>query len=80
MHLGSKIWLVAIEAYVTSSTVLHLPFVYVQGSQTVTSFPMVEASELVALQTLFSFVQDTGDRAATVGVVEDQRDALLNLR
>ena len=70
----------SLTAQQPNSTVLHLPFVYVQGSQAVTSFPMVQASELVALQTHFSFVQDSGDRAATVGVVEDQRYALLNLR
>ncbi len=40
-----------------SSTVSELPFVYVQWSQTVTLFPVIEACKLVALQTSFAFMQ-----------------------
>jgi hypothetical protein len=39
------------------STVSELPFVYVQWSQAVTLFPVIEACKLVALQTPFAFMQ-----------------------
>jgi hypothetical protein len=41
----------------TSSTVSELSFVYVQWSQAVTLFPMIEACKFVALQTPFAFMQ-----------------------
>jgi DnaK suppressor protein len=40
-----------------SSTVSELPFVYVQWSQAVTLFPVIQACKFVALQTPFAFMQ-----------------------
>ena len=40
-----------------SSTVSEPPFVYVQRSQEVMLFPVIEACKLVALQTPFTFMQ-----------------------
>ena len=39
------------------STVSEPPFVYVQRSQEVMLFPVIEACQLVALQTPFTFMQ-----------------------
>jgi hypothetical protein len=42
-----------------SSTVSEPPFVYIQWSQAVMLFPVIEACKLVALQTPFTFMQHT---------------------
>jgi hypothetical protein len=39
-----------------SSTVSHLPFVYVQRGQAITLFPVIQACEFVASEALFAFL------------------------
>jgi hypothetical protein len=43
----------------TISTVSEPPFIYIQWSQEVTLFPVIEACNLVTLQTPFPFMQHT---------------------
>ena len=64
----------------SNSTVLDSSFVDVQGSQAVTLFPVVQACELAAGESGFSFALDTGRGGAAAGLVEDVGDALANLR
>ena len=45
--------------FLTNSTVSESPLVYVQWSQAVMLFPVIEACKLVALQTPFPFMQHT---------------------
>ena len=52
----------------------------VQGRQAVTLFPVVQACELVADESGFSFALDTGRDGAAAGLIEDVGDALANLR
>jgi hypothetical protein len=49
--------LFAARINLTSSTVSESPLVYVQWSQAVMLFPVIEACKLVALQTPFTFMQ-----------------------
>jgi len=68
-----------IDETLFSSTVLELPFVYIQWSQEVTLFPVIEACKLVTLQTPFAFMQHTSHRPALTRLVKDQRDAFADL-
>ena len=63
-----------------SSTVSESPFVYVQWSQAVMLFPVIEACKLVALQTPFPLMQHTWHRPALAHMVKEQRDAFADLR
>ncbi len=67
-----------------SSTVFpgnsELPFIYVQRGQSVTLFPVVEASKLIALQSLLTLLEHVQLRAALKCLVQDQGDAVANLR
>ena len=68
----------------SSSTVspgnLERSFVYVQWSQSLTLFPMIEAGKLIAPQALLAFGQHLRHRAALKRLAQDHRDALANLR
>jgi hypothetical protein len=67
-----------------SSTVspgnLELSFMYVQWSQSLTLFPMIEAGQLIALQALLAFGQHLRHRVALKRLAQDHRNALANLR
>ena len=69
---------------ITSSTVspgnLELSFMYVQWSQSLTLFPMIEAGKLIALQALLAFGQHLRHRAALKRLAHDHRNALADLR
>ena len=56
-----------------------MPFVDVQGSQAITSFPMEQACELVASEARFAFALDAGRGATAAGLIEDAGDAVVNL-
>lgn len=70
--------------HICSSTVspgnLELSFMYVQWSQSLTLFPMIEAGKLIAPQALLAFGQHLRHRAALKRLAQDHRDALANLR
>jgi hypothetical protein len=53
---------------------------YVQWSQSVTLFPMIEAGKLIAPQALLAFSQHLRHRVALKRLAQDHRDALANLR
>jgi len=57
-----------------------LPFIYVQRGQSITLFPVVEASKLIALQSLLTLLEHVQLRAALKCLVQDQGDAVANLR
>src|SRR5882724_926498 len=59
----------------SSSTVSELPFVYVQWSQAVMLFPVIEACKCIALQTPCTFMQQARRGPALTRIVKDQRDA-----
>src|SRR5713101_8894078 len=63
----------------STSTVSELPFVYVQWSQAVMLFPVIEACKFIALQTPFTFMQQARRGPALTRIVKDQRDAFANL-
>jgi len=67
-----------------SSTVspgnLELSCMYVQWSQSLTLFPMIEAGQLIAPQALLAFGQHLRHRAALKRLAQDHRDTLANLR
>jgi hypothetical protein len=63
----------------STSTVSEPPFVYVQWSQEVMLFPVIEACKLVALQTPFPFMQHTWYRPALARMVQDQGNAVADL-
>src|SRR5262249_51317257 len=63
-----------------SPRVLELSFMYVQWSQSVTLFPVREASQRIASQALLTFIQQMGQRAALKRLVQDCRNALTDLR
>ena len=69
---------------ISSSTVspgnLELSFMYVQWSQSVTLFPMIEAGKFIAPQALLAFGHHLRHRAALKRLAQDHRDALANLR
>ncbi len=67
------------ESELPSSTVSELPFVYVQWSQAVMLFPVIEACKFIALQTPFTFMQQARRGPALTRIVKDQRDAFANL-
>src|SRR5712691_11469110 len=52
----------------------------VQRSQLVALFPVVEASQLIALQALLALLEHMRHRAALKRLVPDHRDALAHLR
>ena len=62
-----------------SSTVLDSSFVDVQGRQAVTLFPVVQACELVAGESRFSFALNSVRDGAATGLVENVGDAFANL-
>ena len=68
----------------TSSTVFpgnsEQSFVYIQRGQSVTLFPMIEASKLIPLQSLLSLLEHMRRGAALKRLVQNHRDALANLR
>ncbi len=76
--------LVLLDRGLSSSTVfpkiLELSFLYVQWSQSLTLFPMIEAGKLISLQALLAFSQHARPRAALKRLVQDHRDTLANLR
>ena len=86
--LRSASWPVAtqIDKIVTliSSTVspgnLALSFMYVQWSQSLTLFPMIEAGKLIAPQALLAFGHHLRHRAALKLLAQDHCNALANLR
>jgi hypothetical protein len=53
---------------------------YIQWSQLVTLFPMIEAGKLIAPQALLAFSHHLRHRAALKRLAQDHRDALANLR
>ncbi len=55
-----------------SSTVLDLSLTYVQRCQLVTPLPMIQASEFVALETLFAFVMNLGVGIASGRAMQDR--------
>ena len=69
---------------IPSSTVspgnLELSFMYVQWSQSVTLFPMIETGKLIALQALLAFGHHLRHRAALKRLAHDHRNALAHLR
>ena len=64
----------------SNSTVLEQPFLYVQWSQTITLFPVIQTCKFIALQPLFPFMQHTRYRPALTRLVQDHGNALANLR
>lgn len=72
------------DSNLLSSTVspgnLELSFMYVQWSQSVTLFPMIEAGKFIAPQALLAFGHHLRHRAALKRLAQDHRDALANLR
>ena len=74
----------AAKSKLTNSTVspgnLELSFMYVQWSQSVTLFPMIEAGKFIAPQALLAFGHHLRHRAALKRLAQDHRDALANLR
>jgi hypothetical protein len=70
--------------FATNSTVFpgnsKLPFIEVQRGQSVTLFPVVEASQLIALQSLLTLFEHVQLRAALKCLVQDHGDALASLR
>ena len=67
----------------TSSTVsptgLELSFIQIQWSQEVTLFPMIETSQLIALQALLALLQPLRHRPTLKRLVQDHGNALTNL-
>ena len=59
---------------------LELSFMYVQWSQSLALFPMIEAGQLIALQALLAFGQHLRHRVALKRLAQDHRNALANLR
>ena len=53
---------------------------YVQWSQSLTLFPMIEAGKLIAPQALLAFGHHLRHRAALQRLAHDHRDALAHLR
>ena len=62
-----------------SSTVLELSLIYVQRCQQVTPLPVIQASKLVAFETLFAFVRNVGVGIASAGAMQNRCDALADL-
>ena len=55
-------------------------FVSIQRGQSVTLFPMIEASQRIPLQSLLSLLEHMRRGAALKRLVQKHRDALANLR
>ncbi len=79
MELWNDVLVTPYEGQSRSSTVSEPPFVYVQWSQEVMLFPVIEACKLVALQTPFPFMQHTWYRPALARMVQDQGNAVADL-
>ena len=84
MGLGQHSWNTPVARGSSSSTVspgnLEQSFMYVQWSQSLTLFPMIEAGKLIAPQARLAFGQHLRHRAALKRLAQDHRDALANLR
>ena len=59
---------------------LEWSFMYVQWGQALTLFPVIETSQLIALQALLARLENMRRRTALKRLVQDHRDALANLR
>ena len=62
-----------------SSTVLDLSLVYVQRSQAFMLLPVIQASELVAGESLLAFEQNAGGYTASAPSRENRTDAFADL-
>jgi hypothetical protein len=63
-----------------NSTVLEQPFLYVQWSQTITLFPVIQTCKFIAPQSLFPLMQHMRYSPALTRLVQDHGNALANLR